>query len=209
MKKEFTEEKDESLDQSAHEDVVDDAIDHDSDASDEQSQEEQIDPLQQCTDELAAEKDQRLRITAEFANYRRRMENQRIEWSVRAKSGVIRTLLPIIDDLERSLIAADQSDASDQAFESLKSGLTLINQNFVSELQKLGLKRIDSVGSKFDEHLHEAVGQTPAIEDQAPGLVVHESQAGYRLGDQVLRHAKVIVSVSNDQAPQMIEAEPS
>ncbi len=206
MDKELTEEQDESLDQLSPAEVTDDGSHSEVNPS-ENSQNEELadDPVQECREELAAEKDQRLRITAEFANYRRRMENQRIEWSIRAKSGVIRSLLPILDDLERSLVAADQTDASDQAFESLRSGVTLINENFLGELQKLGLSRIESIGAKFDEHLHEAVGQTPISEGDDGGLVVHESQAGYQLGDQVLRYAKVIVSVSNDQ--ERVEAD--
>jgi len=209
MNKEFTEEKDESLDQVPPESETDTGSESETKPSIDPPTEEVCDPLQQCTEALAAEKDQRLRVTAEFANYRRRMENQRLEWSVRAKSGVIRTLLPILDDLERSLTAADLSDASDQGFESLKSGVTLINKNFIGELEKLGLTRIESVGAEFDEHFHEAVGQSPTTKEEDSGLVIHESQAGYRLGDQVLRHAKVIVSVPDDQALDVIEADPS
>jgi len=196
MNKEFSEEKDESL-----EEVNSAEIHENGDQS-----EEEPDLLIQCTEELATEKDQRLRITAEFANYRRRMESQRRDWSARAKAGVIRALLPVLDDLERSLTAAKGTGSEDGAFITLQSGVNLVHENFLDELTKLGLKRIESVGKAFDEHLHEAVGQAPGVED---GHVLHESQAGYCLGDQVLRHAKVIVAISPEPSVEAVKAETS
>lgn len=194
MAEEFSEEKGESLGESVP-----------AEASENESQNGEgsvngsgtlEDPLTQCAEELAAEKDQRLRVAAEFANYRRRMENQRADWSLRAKAGVIRTLLPILDDLERSLTAAAEAESEDKAFSSLQSGINLVFENFVGELEKLGLKRIQTVGVAFDEHLHEAVGQAPAPEGEEDGQILYESQAGYCLGDLVLRHAKVIVGIA-------------
>jgi len=206
MVKEFTEEKDESLEILDPEEGSSDEAHSESDSLSESASEDLPDPLIKCSEELATEKDLRLRISAEFVNYRKRIENQRIEWSLRAKSGVIRNLLPILDDLERSLDAADQTDSEDVAFTALKSGVSLVNQNFNTELEKLGLERIQSIGQEFDEHLHEAVGQTPISDDSQNGLVIHESQPGYRLGKQVLRHAKVIVAVSSAPSPDETES---
>ncbi len=200
MTKEFSEEKDESLGQSTPPEENETEL-HSENGSLNSSQTEELpDPLIQCTEELAAEKDQRLRVAAEFANYRRRMESQRSDWSSRAKAGVIRSFLPILDDLERSLTAAEKTQSDDHAFVSLMSGLTLVMKNFSTELSKLGLTRIDTVGVPFDEHLHEAVGQAPAQEGQLEGHVLFESLSGYCLGDQVLRHAKVIVAIAPDPA---------
>jgi len=206
MVKEFTEEIDESIETLDPDEGSDHETPSEIDSVNESISEDPPDPLAQCSEELANEKDLRLRLSAEFANYRRRMENQRIEWSVRAKSGVIRNLLPILDDLERSLDAAEQTDSEDVAFTSLKSGVSLVNQNFNAELEKLGLERIQSVGKEFDEELHEAVGQAPTPDDAQNGHVIHESQSGYRLGKQVLRHAKVIVAVSSVPAPDETES---
>lgn len=185
MTEQFSEEKEESLDQEAPSEV-----------SEEQAPQEELpDALTECTEALSAEKDQRLRLAAEFANYRRRMENQRIEWPARARVTVIKPLLPILDDLERSLEAAGQIESEDAAFLSLHSGVRLVYKNFVAELEKFGLERIQTIGIPFDENLHEAVGQAPAAEGAESGTVLHESQAGYRLKDRVLRHAQVIVAL--------------
>ncbi|MCY4674223.1 MAG: nucleotide exchange factor GrpE [Bacteroidetes bacterium] len=184
MAEQFSDEKDESLDQEAPSQV----------SEDEAPQEELPDALAECTEELSAERDQRLRLAAEFANYRRRMENQRVEWPARARATVIRPLLPILDDLERSLDVAGQTESEDAAFLSLRSGVNLVYKNFIAELEKFGLERIQALGMPFDENLHEAVGQAPAAEGSESGSVLHESQAGYRLGDRVLRHAQVIVA---------------
>ena len=206
MDKEFSEEKDESLEESVSSEAHESELQSEEEAADEPQVEELPDPLTQCTEDLAAEKDQRLRIAAEFANYRRRMESQRVEWSMRAKASVIRTLLPIIDDLERSLTVAGQTESEDGAFKSLQSGINLVHENFLGELEKLGLKRIQTLDEVFDEHLHEAVGQAPAAEGDEGGRILHESLAGYRLGDQVLRHAKVIVAVA-PEIPISVEAD--
>ena len=184
MAEQFSEEKDESFDQEAPSQV----------SEDEAPQEELPDALAECTEALSAERDQRLRLAAEFANYRRRMENQRVEWPARARATVIRPLLPILDDLERSLDVAGQTESEDVAFLSLRSGVNLVYKNFIAELEKFGLERIQALGMPFDENLHEAVGQAPAAEGSESGSVLHESQAGYRLGDRVLRHAQVIVA---------------
>ena len=191
MTEQFSEEKDESLDQESPSQVSEEEV----------TQEELADPLAECTEALSAEKDQRLRLAAEFANYRRRIENQRVEWPVRARATVIKPLLPILDDLERSLDAAGQIESDDTAFLSLQSGVSLVYKNFVAELGKLGLERIEAIGAQFDENLHEAVGQAPVAEGSESGTVLHESQAGYCLKDRVLRHAQVIVAFAPEPAP--------
>ncbi len=196
MAEKFSEEKDESLGESMPSEASENEPQNGGGSVNGSETETIEDPLVQCMEELAAEKDQRLRVAAEFANYRRRMENQRADWSLRAKAGVIRTLLPILDDLERSLTAAAEAESEDNAFTSLRSGINLVSENFVGELEKLGLKRIQTVGVAFDEHLHEAVGQAPAPEGEEDGHILYESQAGYCLGDLVLRHAKVIVGIA-------------
>ena len=191
MTEQFSEEKDESLDQESVPEV----------SQEEAPQEELSDPLAECSEALSAEKDQRLRLAAEFANYRRRIENQRVEWPARARATVIRPLLPILDDLERSLDVAGQIESEDAAFLSLQSGVSLVYKNFVAELEKFGLERIQAIGVPFDENLHEAVGQAPAAEGSESGTVLHESLAGYRLKDRVLRHAQVIVALTPEPAP--------
>ena len=207
MIEEFSEEKEESPGQSIP-DGVEEAENQMEDGSvDGVMTEDLSDALTQCNQELAVEKDRRLRIAAEFANYRRRIEGQRSDSSLRAQAGVIRALLPVLDDLERSLSVAEKTTSEDRAFLSLQSGVNLVHDNFVRELEKLGLRRIQTVGDDFDEHLHEAVGQSPAPEGEEDGCVLIENQAGYRLKDHVIRHAKVIVAATPESSVS-VDSEP-
>ena len=161
---------------------------------------EDVDIIEELNAELSRVKDQLLRKAAEHENYRRRMSRQRDEWSSRARAHVVRTLLPIVDDLDRTIQAADQSEEDNAALASLKSGVSLVYQNFSETLDKLGVKAIDAIGEVFDEELHEAVMQAPADEDTAPNTILHEVKRGYVLGDIVLRHSQVIVSKDPDES---------
>ena len=156
---------------------------------------EEVDELSELNVELARVKDQLLRKAAEHENFRRRISRQREEWSSRARAQVVRQLLPILDDLDLTIQAADQSQKDAAALDSLKSGVSLVHQNFGETLDKLGVKAINAVGKPFDENLHEAVMQAPAVDDAAPDTVLHEVKRGYVLGEIVLRHSQVIVSV--------------
>ncbi|MDE2730322.1 MAG: nucleotide exchange factor GrpE [Bacteroidota bacterium] len=151
--------------------------------------------VDEVSTELARVKDQLLRKAAEHENYRRRISRQREEWSSRARAQVVRQLLPILDDLDLTIQAADQSQPDAAALASLKSGVRLVHRNFGETLGKLGVKPIDAIGEPFDENLHEAVMQAPAVDDAAADTVLHEIKRGYVLGEIVLRHSQVIVSV--------------
>lgn len=147
--------------------------------------------------ELQQTKDQLLRQAAEFQNYRRRTEKERADWIRRGQIPVIEAMLGVLDDFRRSLDASQQVEAQETpgpAYTALKEGVELVYANFADALQKLGVERIEAEGQPFDEHLHEALMQQPAPEGTAPGTVLQEIQRGYRLGDRVLRHTKVIVA---------------
>lgn len=158
---------------------------------------EEVDPLAELNAEVARVKDQLLRKAAEHENYRRRISRQREDWSARAKAQVVRLLLPILDDLDRTLQAADQIQEDAAALASLTAGVSLVHQNFSGTLDQLGVKAIDAIGEPFDENLHEAVMQSPANDSAAPNTVLHEIKRGYVLGDIVLRHSQVIVSIDS------------
>ena len=156
--------------------------------------EQQLDAL---AHELDRAKDQLLRQAAEFQNYRRRTERERATLLERGRAEVITPLLDVLDDFRRSLEAASQAEEKEQggpAYQALRQGVDLVYQNFSDALEKLGVERIEAVGQPFDEHLHEAMMQQPAPEGTAPGTVLHEIQRGYRLGDRILRHARVVVA---------------
>ncbi|MEZ4694833.1 MAG: nucleotide exchange factor GrpE [Rhodothermales bacterium] len=149
--------------------------------------------------ELSQVKDQLLRLTAEFQNYRRRTEQSRVLDTSLGKSMVVQQMLGVFDDLGRSLDAArDLENNPDvdiaSSYETLRSGVNLVFRNFQDELKRLGLREIDAVGKQFDESVHEALMQQPAPDGVEPGTVLSEIQKGYVFGDRVLRHSKVIVA---------------
>ncbi|MDE2995909.1 MAG: nucleotide exchange factor GrpE [Bacteroidota bacterium] len=155
--------------------------------------------IERIKEELEQATDQVKRQAAEFQNYRRRTEQEKAMSVTLGKSLVISSLLDTIDDFERSLDATNKAESETEselspAYQSLKSGVELVYQKLTGELKKLGVEPIEAVGEPFDEELHEAMMQQPAEEGQEAGIVLTEIQRGYRMGDRVLRHARVIVS---------------
>jgi molecular chaperone GrpE len=158
-------------------------------------------------DELEAELDrhreqtrqleeQLLRRAAEFQNYRRRTDLELGQAAARGRGEVVVKMLDVLDDLQRSLDAAEQANDAEQGgstYEALKTGVDLVCKKFEDTLHALGVEPIDAVGQPFDENQHEAMMQQP-VPEAASGTVVGEIQRGYRMGDRVLRHARVIVA---------------
>ena len=134
-------------------------------------------------------KDTLLRKVAEFENYKRRNDNDQLNIIKYAAESFIRNILPVYDDLERSLSHIDEANN----FDSTKRGLLLVFEKFGKILENQGVKKIDAKGKPFDVHLHEALMQQPA-EGVAPHTVLDVLEPGYMYKDRVLRHAKVIVS---------------
>ena len=149
------------------------------------------------TDEIERLQDRLLRLTAEYDNYRRRSVTDRDEAVRHGRRAVLTPILDVYDDLTRSLDAARraaQQDAGSASFDALSQGVELVYQKFSDALQKIGVTPIEAVGKPFDEDEHEAMMQQPAPEGTQSGTVLAEIQPGYRLGDRVLRHARVIVA---------------
>lgn len=138
--------------------------------------------------EIDSLKDQLLRQTAEFQNFRRRTLNEKMELVKNGGKSVILEILPIVDDMERAVLAAEKN----AGMEEHQSGLMLITKKFSDTLTKLGVKAIDSKDVDFDENMHEAVTTFEAGEDKK-GKVIDTVQKGYMLNDTVIRFAKVVV----------------
>ena len=134
-------------------------------------------------------KDALLRKAAEFENFKRRNENDQLNILKYAAESFIRNILPIYDDLERSLSHIDEATN----FDSTKKGLLLVYEKFGKILDNQGVKKIDAKGKPFDVHFHEALMQQPA-EGIPPHTVLEVLEPGYMYKDRVIRHAKVIVS---------------
>lgn len=155
--------------------------------------------IEHLKDELAQATDQLKRQAAEFQNYRRRTEQEKAQSVSLGKSIVIQKLLDLVDDFHRSIEATQQAEQDAQsdlspAYVSLKSGVNLVYQKLMDELTKMNVIPMETLGQPFNEAEHEALLQQPAVEGQEVGIVISEIQRGFRMGDKVLRHARVIVS---------------
>ncbi|HYE96579.1 MAG TPA: nucleotide exchange factor GrpE [Rubricoccaceae bacterium] len=142
--------------------------------------------------EVAGLQDQLLRRAADFQNYRRRTDQELGEARERGRGEVVTELLDVLDDLQRTLEAA--REAAHPA-DPLLQGVELVVRKFEEALARFGVVPIEAVGQPFDPHLHDALMQQPSPGPEAPsGTVLAEVQRGYRLGERVLRHARVIVA---------------
>lgn len=142
-------------------------------------------------EKTAKDKDDYIRLMAEFDNFRRRSSQERLELVSVASEDTIKGLLPILDDCERALEVLSKSDDSDAA----KEGTELIYSKLTSYLKTKGLASIDAMGAEFDTDLHEAVAQFPVAEEEKKGKVFDVVQRGYTLNGKVIRFAKVVVGI--------------
>ena len=157
--------------------------------TDEPRIEEEIEIVEEpATEESApAPDDSYLRLAADFDNYRKRVAREHVELTARANERLVNELLPVLDDLERALEAAAEHEEA-----KLEEGVQLVHRSLASLLERHGLREIETEGA-FDPHVHEALLAQPA-EGADEGSVLQVLQKGYRLGDKVLRPARVIVA---------------
>lgn len=148
-----------------------------------------VDPLEAARAEAQKNRDQLLRIAADFDNYKKRSRREIGDAVKVAREELLRELLPVFDNLERA--SSHAGTATDT--KALADGISMVQRQFIDVLGKLGIERIQSAGQPFDPAVHEAV-QHLETSDFAPGVVAAELQAGYRSGDRVLRPALVVVA---------------
>jgi molecular chaperone GrpE len=143
---------------------------------------------------LEAERDEHLndlkRVAAEFENYRKRVLRDQESLVARAHERLVKELLPVLDDLERALAAAEEHEEA-----KLEEGVRLVHRELADALAREGLAEIETNGV-FDPHVHEALLSQPS--DQDEGSVLEVAQKGYRLGDRVLRPARVVVAAPQE-----------
>jgi len=130
------------------------------------------------------------RLAAEFENYKKRTAREQASMSTRAAERLVKELLPIVDDLERALEAAEEHQEA-----KLEDGVRLVHRQLASALEREGLAEIET-GGKFDPHVHEALLSRPSEADE--GSVIEVLQKGYRLGDRVLRPARVVIAAPKE-----------
>jgi len=145
---------------------------------------------------LEAERDEYLndlkRVAAEFENYRKRVSRDQESLVARAHERLVKELLPVLDDLERALSAAEEHEEA-----KLEEGVRLVHRELRSALDREGLAEIVTSGV-FDPHVHEAVLTQPSEAEE--GSVLEVIQRGYKLGDHVLRPARVVVAAPQSEA---------
>ncbi len=130
-----------------------------------------------------------LRLYAEFENYRKRTNKERLDLITNANSDLLKDLIPVIDDFERAI--TNNADVDD--IEGIKEGFSLIYNKYKGLLQSKGLKAMEAKGEVFDPELHEAIANLPTEDKKMKGKVIDDVEKGYFLNDKVLRFAKVVV----------------
>lgn len=146
----------------------------------------EIELLQEENDKL---NDKFLRLYSEFDNFRKRTAKEKIELIKSAGEGIMKDMLPIIDDFKRAM--AHNLEVTDE--DSLKEGFQLIFNKFYKTLEAKGLKSVDSKGEVFNADIHEAITKIPAPDKSMKGKVVDVIEEGFYLGDKIIRYPKVVI----------------
>ncbi len=151
--------------------------------------EEEKDPLEEAQAKIAELNDALLRKMAEFENYRKRTVKEKAELILNGGEKTVTKILPVIDDMERAIENGKKTDD----VETLREGMDLIYKKFITILEGMGVKRIDTDGQDFDTDYHEAIAMIPGMGDDKKGKVIDCVQTGYTMNDKVIRFAKVAV----------------
>jgi len=146
--------------------------------------------LKACRDELAQMKDQFLRARADMENYRRRMQRDKEEMAKFANEGILKEILPVVDNLDRAIAHAREHEEKGS---SLLDGVEMTQRQLHKVLEKYNVVPIDAMERPFDSACHEAMGQMER-DDFPPNTVVEEMQKGYTLNERLLRPSMVMVS---------------
>ncbi len=140
-------------------------------------------------DQLLEANQKFIRLYAEFENFRKRTNKEKVDLISHASAGVLKDLLPVMDDFERAM--ANNQTVEDPT--ALKEGFQLIFSKFKGILESKGLKQMEAKGKDFDSEIHEAIANIPAPSKNLKGKVVDDVEKGYILNEKVIRFAKVVV----------------
>ena len=140
--------------------------------------------------ELQAYKDKYLRLYSEFENFRRRTAREKLEQTKTAGEDVVKSILPVLDDLER----ASQSMNSTDNVQALREGVELVIHKFKQILKQKGLEEMETLHKPFDPEFHEAIAQIPAPSAELEEKIIDQVEKGYFFNEKVIRYAKVVVA---------------
>ena len=151
--------------------------------------EDEISEEDKLREDLAKEKEKFLRLFAEFENYKRRTSKERMDLFKTAGQEVMVALLPIIDDFDRALKELSKSEDKE-----MFKGVELISNKFKETLKNKGLEQVEAnPGDTFDAEVHDAITQIPAPDKKMKGKIIDVVEKGFKLGDRIIRHPKVVV----------------
>jgi molecular chaperone GrpE len=156
---------------------------------------EQTSENSQETNEVSADEkyaelnDKFLRLYSEFDNYRKRTNKEKIDLIGSASAGLMKDLIPVLDDFERAIT----NNENVKEVDALKEGFQLIFTKFKATLESKGLKQMNAKGEAFDSELHEAIANIPTEDENLKGKVIDDVEKGYFLNEKVVRYAKVVV----------------
>lgn len=140
-------------------------------------------------DELQEAKDKYIRLYSEFENFRKRTAKEKLDLIQTANEGLFLSVLPVLDDVDRAQKSIDEAETVD----ALKEGVNLIFDKLKKVLEQKGLEEVKVQGESFDVELHEAITQIPAPSEDMKGKVIDVVEKGYKLGEKVIRFAKVVI----------------
>jgi molecular chaperone GrpE len=155
--------------------------------SDQKIVEEKAEPA--IEDKLIEANEKFIRLYAEFENFRKRTNKEKVDLLSHAGEGVIKNFLPIIDDFERAIA----NNESVEDVNALKEGFQLVFTKFKGIMEAKGVKPMTTIGEAFDSEIHEAIANIPAPSNDLKGKIVDDVEKGYYLNDKVIRFAKVVV----------------
>lgn len=187
MKKEDINSNEENLDKESQDTNVEASTEQTTEV--EETVAEEKDPLDVALAEIEELKKQALYKAAEFENFRKRTITEKTELILNGGQNVIKSILPVLDDMERAIENASKADS----VEALEEGWELIVKKLNKTLEGLGVQRINTQDADFDTDYHEAVALVPGMGDDKKGKIIDCVQTGYTLNDKVIRHAKVAV----------------
>ena len=152
-------------------------------------EDEEITEEERLREDLAKEKDKFLRLFAEFENFKRRTSKERMDMFKTAGQEIMISLLPVLDDFDRALKEMAKADDKD-----MFKGVELIQGKFREVLKSKGLEELEvAAGDTFDAEVHDAITQIPAPDKKLKGKIIDVVERGFKLGERIIRHPKVVV----------------
>ena len=153
------------------------------------SEVEEVDPIVELQKQLDEAKDKYIRLSAEFDNFRKRTQREKMDLIRFGSEDAMKGILPLVDDFERAVKHSETA----KDLVAMAQGLVLIQGKFKDFLKSNGVQEIEAIGLELDTDLHEAISKTPAPKESLKGKIVDVVEKGYKLNEKVIRFSKVVI----------------